>query len=357
MKHPNGYGSITKMSGNRRNPFRVRITCGWEIVNGESKQKRKTLGYYSTKREAMMALAKYNENPYDVDMKTVTFDEIYQKWIVGHAEKHPVAAQGLASAYKKCVPLYNMRMTEIRKMQMQEIMNACSDMSLSYQTKIKTIFKGVFKFAIENDIVEKDYSAFVEFTTKEQTEEKIPFTKAEIKKIFDNIDLVTTFPLGRKQYTEIQLMDSIVVMLYSGIRIGELLDLKVSDIYLDKKYIDLQGTKTPSAKRIVPIHEKIIPIIEKWVAKGNENLFANTNGKPIKYDTYKKHFFDATMELLGMNHTPHVTRHTFVSAMDETGVNSVTLKRIIGHANKDVTERYTHKDIEQLLKAINKLEY
>lgn len=346
------------MSGKRRNPYRVRITCGWELIDGKPKQQRKTLGYYPSKREAMLALAEYNSSPYDLDVKSVTFDDLYQRWIKDHAKKYPAAARGLAAAYKKCVPLYNMKMTEIRKVHMQEIMNIHSDMSLSSQIKIKTIFKSVFKLAMENDIVKKDYSAFVEFTANDDDkEEKIPFTKDEIQTIFDNVDLVTTFPLGRKQYTEIQLMDTIIVMLYSGVRVGELLNIKSSDVNIESKYIDLRGTKTKAAKRIVPIHEKILPIISRWLAKGNEYLFSNTNGKPIKYDTYKKHFFDPTMELLGMDHTPHVTRHTFVSAMDETGIKGITLKRIIGHANKETIDIYNHKNLEQLSTAINKLQY
>lgn len=328
------------------------------MVDGKPKQKRLTLGYYPSNREAMLALAEYNKSPYDLNVKTITFGDIYKKWFPEHEKKYPTAAQGLSAAYKKCESIHNILMTDVRKIHMQEIMNANSKLSISSQTNIKTIFKNTFKYALENDIVEKDYSAFVEFTaTTKKAEEKTPFTKEELQTIFDNKDLITTFPLGRKRYTEIQLMDTVIVMLYTGVRIGELLNIKSEHVHIKSKYIDLQGTKTPNAKRFVPIHEKIIPILEEWLSHGNEFLFSNTDGNPIKYDTYKKHFFDPTMEILKMDHTPHATRHTFISAMDETNVKGVTLKRIVGHSNKDVTEHYTHKDIEQLIKAINKLSY
>ena len=78
----------------------------------------------------------------------------------------------------------------------------------------------------------------------------------------------------------------------------------------------------------------------------------------LKYDQYKKHFFDPYMESLGVSHTPHALRHTFVSLMDSCGVssNSVVLKRIVGHSNSNVTELYTHKDVTDLIDAIDKLQ-
>lgn len=65
MRHPNGYGGISFLGANRRNPFRVRITTGWEYdeKTGKSKQKYATLGYFATRKEAMIALADYNKNP------------------------------------------------------------------------------------------------------------------------------------------------------------------------------------------------------------------------------------------------------------------------------------------------------
>lgn len=64
MRLPNGYGSITKLSGNRRNPYIVRITAGYD---NEGRQIRKILGYYPNRKRALEALAAYSENPYDID--------------------------------------------------------------------------------------------------------------------------------------------------------------------------------------------------------------------------------------------------------------------------------------------------
>ena len=78
MRNPNGYGGISKLPGNRRNPFRVRVTTGWDLTpDGKQKQLLQTLGYYPTRKEAMMALAEYNQNPYDLNNKKITFETCY----------------------------------------------------------------------------------------------------------------------------------------------------------------------------------------------------------------------------------------------------------------------------------------
>ncbi len=80
MKLPNGYGGISKLKGNRRNPYRVRKTDGWEIVDGKVKQKYINIGYFRTRQLALQALAEYNENPYDVNLSKITLEEVYDKW-------------------------------------------------------------------------------------------------------------------------------------------------------------------------------------------------------------------------------------------------------------------------------------
>ena len=62
MKLPNGFGSVYKLSGNRRKPYRAIVTERWQIdtETGKWKQKRKTIGYYESKKEALQALADYN---------------------------------------------------------------------------------------------------------------------------------------------------------------------------------------------------------------------------------------------------------------------------------------------------------
>ncbi len=359
MKNPNGYGGITKLPGNRRKPFRVRVTAGWELTpEGKQKQIYQTLGYFPTRKEAMMALAEYNLNPYDLNKKKITFETCYNGWSPKHYEKYKAAAAGLKSVYKLCEPIKDMIMTDIRLKHLQDIMDGIADKSTTLQAKLKTVFLRTYKFALENDIVQKDYSQFVTVTQnapKKDIKDKF-FTSKEIQKVLANKDWFVSYPIGRKEYADIQLVDSIITQLYTGTRISELLGIKSADVNLSARTIIVHGTKTEAADRIVPIHKDLVPYLEARLAEGNEFLFTNANGEPFKPTPYRKYFFDPFMEHLELPHTTHALRHTFISIMDKCGVpaESVVLKRIVGHSNKTVTEHYTHKEIKELIAAIDK---
>lgn len=342
MKNPNGYGGITKLSGNRRKPFWVRITAGWDITpTGKQKQIYKTLGYYASRKEAMLALAEYNLNPYDLANAELTFEDCYEKWTVKHFEKYPSSETGLRSAFKKCEPIQKMKMSEIRTAHLQMVMDSIAHQSTQTQVKLKTVFNKTFEFAMENDIIKKDYSSFVKVSRNETKKDKSKFfTKDDIKLILSHV--------GERD------VDTLVILLYTGMRISELLSLKSEDVDLEKRIIHVRGTKTDNADRFVPIHKELIPYIEKRI--GNEYLITTPRGKSYIYNNYRTHFFLPFMEKLGLNQTIHATRHTFISAMDASGIgaDSVVLKRIVGHSNSTVTEGYTHKTHDDLIEAIDK---
>ena len=77
MKNPNGYGTVAKLSGNRRRPYIVRKTKGFD-ENG--KQIYTVIGYYATREEGMIALAEYNKNLWDIDQAQITFTELFELW-------------------------------------------------------------------------------------------------------------------------------------------------------------------------------------------------------------------------------------------------------------------------------------
>ena len=74
-------GSVSKMSGNRRKSWRARVTVSWEFDPDlmRKQQIQKTLGYYSTRAEALKALMDYNMNPFDLDILNITFEDCYKE--------------------------------------------------------------------------------------------------------------------------------------------------------------------------------------------------------------------------------------------------------------------------------------
>lgn len=388
MRNPNGFGSIRKLSGKRKRPYGVYITTGFEMaatvpeisfLQGiltpdlykqvtaqyeayreaqpkKARQVQKCIGYYETRPDAMIALAEYNKNPFDIDKKNITFaqvyDLLYEKTI---KDMKTSTKTGYETAYKKCDPLKNMRMREIKLAHLQNVVDQYVDKSKSTQNNLLVLFHAIYTLCMENDIIEKDYSSFVKVTSKAERKEKLPFSRQEIQTVWENIDWM--HQSARKNVlTDVHMMDSIIIMLYTGVRIGELLEIKPEDVHIDERWIDLRGTKTKAAKRIVPIHKKIMPLLEKRMAEcTGEYLFCGNDGKKLPYPRYKGMFYELFMEHFKIDRTPHECRHTFATIAAASGMNKLLLKKIIGHASSDITDDvYTHAYIEDLIAEIDK---
>ena len=152
MRLPNGYGSVCKLSGKRRNPFRVRKTLGYELTeNGRTKQIYQTIGYYPTRKAALEALAAYNADPYDVNTEKITFAEVYERWSEQHFETIvPSAVRTWKSAYRYCEPLYKMRMRDIRVLHLEQtIKNA--KVGASTKARMKSLFNQLYRFAMKHE--------------------------------------------------------------------------------------------------------------------------------------------------------------------------------------------------------------
>jgi integrase len=340
MRLPNGYGTIYKLSGKRRRPFIARKTVNW---GNDGKQVLQTIGYFETKQKAIKALADYNENPYDINASSVTFSELYEKWLDRRTTGETLTATNLKAykmAYNLSKPLYDLRFVDIRTEHMQDVINGCGK---RYDTvrKMRVLYNQLFDYAMEHDIVTKKYVDYIKLPGSREESSRKPFTKEEIQKLWDNID-------------RMDFIDTILIMIYTGLRPGEMVLIDTGKIFLDERYMK-GGIKTAAGKnRIIPINKKIHPLIKNRIAGGQKYLVANSNNEPMSYFTYYDCKFNPIMKQLEMDHCPHDCRHTFGTLMDNAGANKLSIKRIMGHASKDITDKvYTHKDIEELVKAID----
>jgi len=347
MKLPNGYGSVYKLSGKRRKPWGVRKTIGWEIdeKTGKVKQVFQNIGYYETRPLALQALAEYNANPYDLDAGKVTFQDVFEKW---SAEKYSKISKsninGYNASYKVCESLYDMKFVDIRKGHLQGVIDTSGK---NYPTlrKIRVFFNQIYKYAMENDLVTKDYSEFVEINHMkgDSDNKRDPFSKDEVQKIWDNVE--------RNEYVQIILM-----LIYSGVRISELLDLKKENIFLEERYFDVIESKTDAGIRKVPISKKVLPYFEYWMNKNEcEYLLSTPEGEHFLYRNYYDSYWKPFIKEMNMKHKPHDTRHTTISMLAAANANQTIIKRIVGHAGAmSLTERvYTHFEIKQLVDVID----
>lgn len=333
---PKGYGSVCKLSGNRRQPYAARVTTG---KKADGKPQYTYLGYYPTREEALAALADYNRNPYDPQIAQATLADIWEIFKTRRFDKISESGRTVyKAAYGHLKPLHSELIASIRTYQMQRLID---DIPRKWQTKshVQTLLCQLCEIAVELDIVQKNYARFVTLGAKPKSDIHSTFTDEEIKKLFENV------------FAE-EWADTVLIMIYSGLRPSEMLGIKVEDIHIAEGYIRA-GIKTAAGKnRVIPINDKVLPFIKKRY-DSSASFLIEENGRPLAYAAYKSRF-KALMKALGMDHLPHDGRHTFASLMDTAGANPIAVKRIMGHASQDITDRvYTHKTIGELLKNVN----
>ena len=341
MKLANGSGSIIcldRTGKKRRKPWAVRITSGWE--NG--KQKRKYLGYYSTQQEALIALADYHKTMYDVDMTKLTLNEVYDKWYARMEQK------GLSTSAMGTHRLAKARFGQLGKMQMRNIKAGHLqtwldgiDLKPATRSKIRGTVKQVYDYAVNMEIVNKNYAKGLEINEKVEKTGAI-FTKKEIELLW--------------KLRDDEVARQLLIMIYTGMRVGEMLDISRTSIHIEKSYM-IGGNKTDNGKdRVIPLHRKIVPLI---IDSLNENKWLIENpdtGKPYSYNAIREKY-KAFFAKHNMEHKAHDCRKTAVSLMHSGGIPMESVRMIVGHSGKGVTEQvYLYKDAEELVQIINTLD-
>ena len=338
MRLPNSYGGVVKLGGNRRKPFGARLTIG---RTEEGKQIYKYIGYYEKRADALLALAEYHKQPYSLDNVNITFEEIYQQWAdARYPELSTSSVKNYKSSFKNCVAVHKMPIKQIKAAHLQSIFDN-STLAHDTQKQVRTLLKQVFTYAMSNDIILKDYSSYIKLKKTPSKPARRIFTEKEINTLWQNKNLLYA--------------DTVLIMIYTGLRIGELLDITTDNVHIDKRYM-VGGKKTKAGiDRIIPLNEKIVPLIEKRLADNGKYLILSKRGKKVHYNYYNGTSWADIMTALNMKHTPHDCRATFASLIDRTDANKLSIKRILGHANGNITEHYVQKDINDLITAVNKI--
>ena len=277
-------------------------------------------------------LAAYNANPWDIDKAKFTLQELFDLWQEKKAPKLGKSNQSsLKAAFKYCAPLGGLPYRQIKAYHMQDIIDSCGK-GYSTQGAIKNLWGHLDRFALELDISSCRYSDLLSSEPIPPTS-RLPFTNEEITRLWE--------------HQAEEWVDTVLIFIYSGWRISELLALRPEDIDLEAGTMK-GGTKTKAGKgRIVPIHPKIRGFVETRLADNAPRLISQ-NGKPISTTAYRA-LWAEIMGKLEMQHTPHECRHTFETLLDSAGGNRRCIDLLMGHTSKDTGNRvYNHKTIEEL---------
>lgn len=349
MRNPNGYGAIIRLGGKRRKPFAVRITTDY-ILDMEAKkvtQKYKYLGYYAKRAEAIQALAAYNAAPYDADVSRYTLAQMYERWLPARREQLSQSSlYQYEAAYKLLSPVADMPMRDIRLIHLQRAFDE-SDKTRSTQENARQLASQLFEYAIKNDICEKNYAKYIDISRAPAGKEiaRSPFTADDIGRLWalapdsDSVKII-------------------LMLIYSGVRVGELLELKRENLDLAARCFSVVHSKTDAGLRRVPIAQKTLPFYAYWLQKcDSPYVLTNRQGKPFIYESFLKYDWTATLRPLGLeSHRPHDTRHTCISLLSMARVQPELIRAIVGHRGHNLTEDvYTHFDFSLALDAIDRI--
>lgn len=227
---------------------------------------------------------------------------------------------------------------------------------------IITVIQSSLKTAVLSGYIEKNVAESVR-RPKIKSKEIECFTVAEQKKM-------ESAALCDKRMK----MAGIVLCLYTGLRIGELLALTWEDVDMKSGLIavnkachdkiEKNGTarivelpKTPSSKRIIPVPKQLLPVLRQLKKTGKcETVISSPEGKPIAIRSYQRSF-SLFLKKLGIAHKGfHSLRHTFATRALECGMDVKTLSEILGHKNAAITlNRYVHSLTEHKRNMMNRL--
>ncbi|MDY6326103.1 MAG: site-specific tyrosine recombinase XerD [Bacteroidales bacterium] len=223
-----------------------------------------------------------------------------------------------------------------------------SDIKARSQARFLSGIKAFYKFLIYSDVIENDPTELLE---SPKFEMRLPdfLTVDEIEKIFASIDLSTKEGHRNRAMAE--------VLYGCGLRVSELVNLKVSNLFFDDDFIKVVGKG--DKERIVPIGSTAKKMVELYiegernnikVKKGEEDfVFLNRRGSHLSREMVfmyvKKWVEDAGIK---KKVSPHTFRHSFATHLIEGGADLRAVQQMLGHENITTTEIYTHLDQDYL---------
>ncbi|HEY9046608.1 MAG TPA: site-specific tyrosine recombinase XerD [Ohtaekwangia sp.] len=228
-------------------------------------------------------------------------------------------------------------------------------MSAYSQARILSGIKAFYKYLLFEDLIDKDPTALIEGP---KLGRKLPDTLSypEIEKLLNAIDMSS--PEGGRNRAMLEVLYS------SGLRVSELVDLKLNNLYFDVGFLRVTGKG--NKERLVPIGRDAMKYLQiyidelrgksphKPVQKGSEIfVFLNRNGKKLT----RVMIFTIIKNLaksIGLEKTisPHTFRHSFATHLIEGGADLRAVQEMLGHESITTTEIYTHLDRDYLRQVI-----
>ena len=337
-----GRGSVTYRKD--KNKYWARITM--------PNNKRIHIGYYVYEKEAWEAIDKAFADDLS-DNYNWKVKDCYKKWSENHYPSLTKSGKGsYKNAWRYFDPVKNMKMRDIKTSHLQKCVDLGAEkFSRPICEKIKSLASQLCKFAMQEDLINKNYAQFLKLPPIQEPDTQ-PFSDDDIKILLAN-DTDETVKI-------------ILILIYTGFRPTEFFSLEMKNIDIEKWFIR-GGAKTDAGRnRIVPISPKIQAYVKYFYAKaklkGQKYLIVNSRGNKLDINNFRNRYFYRTLEDLGIledendrHLTPYSTRHTFATLCDRADIDDNLLIKMIGHTTHKTTEIYIHKTEEDMKKAIESI--
>lgn len=219
-------------------------------------------------------------------------------------------------------------------------------------SRILSGIRSFYHFLVLGDIIDANPTELLEFPKKPQHLPDV-LSVEEIDLLEAQIDL--SQPEGQRNKT-------IIEMLFScGLRVSELVNLKISNLYLDEGFIKVEGKG--SKQRLVPISEKAIHEIRLYTLERNLISTSPEHQDFLFISKRRKKPLTRVMVFLMLKElvakagipkavSPHTLRHSFATSLLEGGANLRAIQAMLGHESIATTQIYTHIDTTHLRKEI-----
>ena len=332
----NGQGSVYK---ERKSGKWIATVTLYYYTDAEGKKHRRTAQQsFATKTEAVKAIAELHERRSRDREARCTLLSLYN--VYTHTKAFNALGdsqqQKLGYAWDRLAPLQN---ADIRNLTIDD-MQHCVDGAVDtyYPARdMKVLLSHLYDEAIKREIVQYKKSEYIELPDQPKAK-KERFTNDEVKAFYA--------ARGTDDYIDYSLM-----MIFCGLRPGELQTLEMENIHLAERYM-VGGIKTEAGiDREIPIPEIVYPVVERLYAKAaGERLLMQTTAHKMQF--YERYY--AALEKIGVRKLPPKTcRHTFFSLLTAMGVQEGLITEIGGHADYNTTmKNYVSISIDEKRNAV-----
>ena len=333
----NGTGSVFKLPNGQ---YKAVIQYNYRLDENGKLKRSQLVKRCKKKSDAILALDELRRKITSPDKLTdITVEEVHGLFLESQDYKQLSASQkqSMGIAWNKCKAIYNTPINILSVQQMQDVID--TNAKTYYPARdIKVLLSHLYKMAKKREILTYNKTENLELPTL-QKRTKDSFNAREI-------DLFWNDYKNGNRFT-----GYILIMIYTGMRFGELSTINPKNILLQDRYL-IGGIKSEAGRdRIIPFGSKLVPILTDLLQDSKADNFLPI-GENLFYSRYWQ-----TIERLGIRHlNPHCCRHTWFTLMASAGVQPALVATAGGHADINVAyKNYTHAQTKKLVEIAEKI--